>query len=155
MNHIIMDAPNVLWWTARQHLEPLTLTLELEYKTDMKEVWVRERHRQHLSAGGQSPAPGDQPHPPTSETGEKTQEEGAAIAQTRAVMSGSAEADGCVWECSLSPGSSVWVAAQSQCIRRAHEAGFLPCGVLKPNNIFNLQFGQKPEHFTPIHCRKR
>lgn len=73
MNHIIMDALNVLWWMARQNLVPWTLVTELAYKTDRKEVSVREGHRQHLSVGGQNSPPGEQPQPLTCDMGEKNQ----------------------------------------------------------------------------------
>lgn len=56
-------------------------------------------------------------------------------------MSGSAETDGCVQEQSLSPGVSAWIAAELHCIRSLHETGFLPCALLNPNSILNLQFG--------------
>lgn len=123
---------------ARQHLVPLTPVIELEYKAGRKEVWVREGHRQRLSVGGQTPPAGEQPYPPTCETGEKTNEKGTAVAWTWTAMSGSAETDGCVQEQFLSPGASV---AELHCIRSLHETGFLPCGLLNPNIILNLQFG--------------
>lgn len=126
---------------ARQHLVPLTLVIEVEYKAGRKEVSVREGHRQRLSVGGQKPPPGEQPYPPTCDTGEKTNEKGTAIAGTRTAMSGSAETDGCVQELSLSPGASVWIAAELHCIRSLHETDFLPCGLLNPKSILNLQFG--------------
>lgn len=87
MNHIIMDALNVLWWMARQNLVPWTLATDLAYKTGRKEVSVREGHRQHLSVGGQNSLPGEQPQPPTCDTGEKTNGKGTVNAQTRAATS--------------------------------------------------------------------
>ena len=126
---------------ARQHFVPLTLVIELEYKAGRKEVLVREGHRQCLSVGGQNPPPGEQPYPPTCDTGEKTNKKGRAIARTRTAMSGSTETDGCVHEHSLSVGASVWIVAELHCIRSLHETGFLPCGLLNPNSILNLQFG--------------
>lgn len=142
MNHMIMDALNVLWWMARQHLVPLTLMIEQEYKAGRKVVWVREGHRQHLSVGGQNPPPGEQPYPSACGKGEKTNEKGMAIAGTRTAMSGGTETDRCVQEQSLSPAASVWIVAELHCIRSLHKTGFLPCHLLSPSNILNLQLAR-------------
>lgn len=108
---------------ARQHLVPLILVIELEYKAGRKEVSVREEHRQRLSAGAQNPPPREQPSFPTCETGEKTDEKRTAITWTKTTMSGSAETDGYVQE--------QYLAAELHCIRSLHETGFLPCSLLK------------------------
>lgn len=85
--------------------------IELAYKTGRKEVSVREGHRQQLSVGGQNSPPGEQPQPPTCDTGEKTNEKRTVNARTRAATSGCTETDGCAQEQSLSPGASLWIVA--------------------------------------------